>query len=299
MFDPTTEKEIENVAASIGLEPAALLAVAEVESGGQAFAMVEGRREPLIRFEGHYFDQRLSEADRRRARAEGLSSPVAGEIQNPPGQAARWALLERAAAIDRKAAYESVSWGLGQVMGAHWAWLGFADVGALVDEARQGPGGQARLMARYIEKARLAEAIGNHDWEAFARGYNGPGYKRHGYHLKIAAAHARRTGRPAPEMREEDDPATALLGRGSRGNAVADLQRMLGALGHPLDADGQFGPATERAVKEFQRASGLPADGLVGPKTRAAIAAALPFGAGGAGLWRQLADWLKRRLWPG
>ena len=44
-------------------------------------------------------------------------------------------------------------------MGAHWAWLGFADVDALVAEARSGAAGQARLMARYIKKAGLVTAI--------------------------------------------------------------------------------------------------------------------------------------------
>jgi hypothetical protein len=119
MFTQETISEITAVAREIGIEPAALLAVAEVESGGKAFASVEGRLEPLIRFEGHYFDRRLTPAKREAARREGLASPLAGAVINPRMQAARWKLLARAAAIDRKAALESVSWGLGQVMGAH------------------------------------------------------------------------------------------------------------------------------------------------------------------------------------
>lgn len=191
MFTAETRREIAAVAKDLDLEPEALLAIAEVESGGRAFATVAGRSEPLIRFEGHYFDRRLSAPNRRRARAEGLASPAAGAVANPRTQAGRWALLERAAAIDAKAAKESVSWGIGQVMGAHWAWLGHADVDALVAEARSGVAGQVRLMARYIEKAGLAAALRRGDWEAFARGYNGPQYRRHGYHRKIAAAYAR------------------------------------------------------------------------------------------------------------
>ena len=295
MFDPNTVAAITKIAAEFAIEPAALIAIAEVESGGQAFASVEGRQEPLIRFEGHYFDQRLSDADRHRARADGISSPVAGEIANPASQAARWRLLERAAAIDRQAAYESVSWGLGQVMGAHWRWLGFADVEALVAEARTDAAGQVRLMARYIDKAGLAPAIRRRDWEAFARGYNGPGFKRHGYDDKIAAAYAKQTGEAAPKPPEKSGPA-GLLGRGARGQAVVDLQQMLSALGYPLDDDGQFGRATERAVKDFQRESRLPADGLVGQKTRAAIRQALPLGSTLGALWAAATGWLKRRF---
>jgi N-acetylmuramidase len=191
MFTKEVILEIATVAADLGIEPAALLAVAEVESAGKAFARVGNRNEPVIRFEGHYFDRRLSPENRRIARAQGLASPLAGKVANPATQAARWRLVDRAAAIDRKAAYESVSWGLGQIMGSHWAWLGYANVDALVAEARSSVGGQARLMAKYIEKAGLSAAIRRRDWAALARGYNGPAFARNGYDRKIAAAYER------------------------------------------------------------------------------------------------------------
>ena len=62
MFDDEVLKAVDIMAERLGVEAAALLAIAEVESGGQAFATVGGRPEPLIRFEGHYFDQRLTGA---------------------------------------------------------------------------------------------------------------------------------------------------------------------------------------------------------------------------------------------
>lgn len=194
MFTREVISEIRTVAQTLGIEAAALLAIAEVESGGNIFARVEGRDEPLIRFEGHYFDRRLSGADQIKARALGLSAPTAGTVANPRTQQARWRLLARAAEIDRKAAYESTSWGLGQVMGAHWARLGYANVEALAAEARLGAGGQVRLMVRYIDKAGLVSALRDRDWTAFARGYNGPAYRKNGYHSKIAAAYGRYVG---------------------------------------------------------------------------------------------------------
>lgn len=285
MFAAETVAEITGTAKHLGIEPAALLAVAEVESGGQAFALVNGRREPLIRFEGHYFDRRLSEENRAIAREKGLAAPVAGAIANPPTQAERWTMLQRAAAIDARAAYESVSWGLGQVMGAHWAWLGFASVDVMVAEARESVAGQARLMALYIEKAGLAEALRGRDWEAFAHGYNGPGYKTYAYDEKIAAAYDRYSGKPGAEP--------AVLRRGSRGQAVLALQHDLAALGYRLDADGAYGPGTAEAVRRFQEDHRLPADGIAGPQTRAAVAKALAPKQDLGGWWRKLLAWLK------
>ncbi|GAA0794376.1 peptidoglycan-binding protein [Spirilliplanes yamanashiensis] len=63
------------------------------------------------------------------------------------------------------------------------------------------------------------------------------------------------------------------LSWGSTGDEVVKLQQMLADLGHyagPLD--GRFGPLTRAAVQAFQRAAGLPADGIVGPRTWAALA---------------------------
>lgn len=57
------------------------------------------------------------------------------------------------------------------------------------------------------------------------------------------------------------------------GDDVSDLQGRLMRLGFTVrKVDGVFGPETEQGVRAFQRSSGLPADGVVGPDTLRAFA---------------------------
>jgi cell wall-associated NlpC family hydrolase len=62
-----------------------------------------------------------------------------------------------------------------------------------------------------------------------------------------------------------------VLKKGVTGQAVLDVQRVLVSLGYLGSADGEFGSRTESAVMAFQIASGLAADGQVGPRTLAAM----------------------------
>ncbi|WP_284143281.1 L,D-transpeptidase family protein [Metabacillus flavus] len=58
------------------------------------------------------------------------------------------------------------------------------------------------------------------------------------------------------------------LKKGSRGDAVAELQRKLTDLGFSTGGiDGVFGSATDKAVRAFQKSKGLTADGIAGPAT--------------------------------
>jgi N-acetyl-anhydromuramyl-L-alanine amidase AmpD len=73
-----------------------------------------------------------------------------------------------------------------------------------------------------------------------------------------------------------DVSPAVLLERGSSGELVAGVQRRLKhayrAYAGNLAIDGVFGPATEAAVREFQRRTpGLDVDGVVGPLTAAAL----------------------------
>lgn len=71
-----------------------------------------------------------------------------------------------------------------------------------------------------------------------------------------------------------NDTKLPTLKKGSKGEYVVKAQEYLRAHGYSLGrwgVDGDFGSATENAVIAFQRDNGLNPDGIVGPKTWAAL----------------------------
>ena len=86
-------------------------------------------------------------------------------------------------------------------------------------------------------------------------------------HLNVATLDAvLGTSTPKPQT-----PAVCeqqVLRVSSTGVCVEQLQRKLNEKGHSVGrVDGDFGPATDRAVRSFQSASRITADGVVGPQT--------------------------------
>ena len=68
------------------------------------------------------------------------------------------------------------------------------------------------------------------------------------------------------------NPGQPTIKPGATGGAVRRLQRALRRTADPgLTVDGVFGPQLETTVKQFQQGEGLAADGIVGPKTWAAL----------------------------
>lgn len=62
-------------------------------------------------------------------------------------------------------------------------------------------------------------------------------------------------------------PSYPTIKRGSKGEFVTQLQRLLSQNGYELVIDGIFGSKTEAAVKDYQKKNNLTVDGIVGPKT--------------------------------
>lgn len=91
-----------------------------------------------------------------------------------------------------------------------------------------------------------------------------PGVDPKPEHDKDHGGHHHRPAKPEPKARP-------TVRRGSKGSAVRHAQVRLTVHGARLQADGDFGPVTEAAVRHFQRRRHLAVDGIVGPQTWKAL----------------------------
>jgi hypothetical protein len=69
---------------------------------------------------------------------------------------------------------------------------------------------------------------------------------------------------PAPPAPAQGD---ATIARGAQGDIVIWAQQHLNSAGQPVTVDGDYGPATQQAVANFQSSHGLPATGQVDTET--------------------------------
>ncbi len=74
------------------------------------------------------------------------------------------------------------------------------------------------------------------------------------------------TALPPTVIPRTDSDGRSTFRRGANGDFVKQIQAKVGT-----DVDGNFGPKTEAAVREFQRTQGLVPDGIVGPRTWSAL----------------------------
>lgn len=152
-------------ACRIGVEPEALAAFVDVESGGKGFDESTGKI--LIQFEPTWFKRRAPYAPSGKWSVNGVEK-----------QSQEWIAFNDAFAKDPIAAMESTSIGLGQVLGLHYKRLGYPSVGDMWDDAKKGEDRHIYQMSEFIRTdSILLSAIKLNDWHTVAVRYNGAGYK--------------------------------------------------------------------------------------------------------------------------
>lgn len=169
----------------IGVGEDEIHAVLDVESAGKGFD-ASGR--PKMLFEPHIFYRELKGAKRTQAVKEGLAYASWKPGAYPKDSYPR---LAKAMAIDETSALRSASWGLGQIMGFNYEAAGFRSPQDMVRAFMEDEDRHLEGMVAFIKNSRLDDDLRRHDWAGFARGYNGAGFAKHGYHTKLAAAYAK------------------------------------------------------------------------------------------------------------
>ncbi|MER9211645.1 N-acetylmuramidase family protein [Mesorhizobium sp. M0663] len=175
--------DLPKLGARIGVGEDEMHAFLDVETSGRGFDAV-GR--PVILFEPHVFYRNLSGAKRAKAVAAGLAYPKWGAKPYPRDSYPR---LRAACAIDETAALKSASWGLGQVLGENFKAAGFLTVQAMAEAMMADEALQLGAAIDFIVANRLDGNLRNHDWAAFAKGYNGAGYRKNAYDTRLAEAY--------------------------------------------------------------------------------------------------------------
>lgn len=177
--------DLPKIAATIGVTEDHIHAVLDVESRGAGFDR-QGR--PLILFEPHIFYRQLSGAARDSAVRAGLAYAKWGAKPYPADSYPR---LVAAMAIDETAALKSASWGLGQILGSNFRAAGYATPQAMVAAFCDDEEDHLAAMVKFIVSAKLDGHLRSRNWARFAAGYNGPGYAKNRYDIRLAAAYAR------------------------------------------------------------------------------------------------------------
>lgn len=187
-----TNEQIKDLANKHGIEYAGLKAVVEVEASGKGFI----GDVPKILYEPHIMHRLLTKKNYITIRNNlmkahpNLCYPRWGTYKYG-AESIQHRRLEIASQFNRDTALESCSWGLGQVMGFHWQSLGYESLQAFINDMYESEAKQLEAMIRFIKVNGLLLALKNKDWVKFARGYNGSGYAKNKYHIKLANAYAK------------------------------------------------------------------------------------------------------------
>ncbi|MCE5320100.1 MAG: N-acetylmuramidase family protein [Bacteroidales bacterium] len=159
------KKIVAGIAFEFGIEFASLMAFIEVESGGRGFDPATGKI--IIQFEPVWFKKMSPYTPSGKWSLNGVER-----------QKQEWEAFNEVFDLNRVAAMESTSIGLGQIMGLHWKRLGYKTVGQMWDDAKSGLDRQVWQIAKFIETdLKLQKALAAKDWHSVACIYNGPKYR--------------------------------------------------------------------------------------------------------------------------
>ncbi len=190
---PLVLADFQAAAKQLGVEVAAVRAVAAVESGGRSG--FDAKKRPVLRYENHIFRSLTKSAyDKSHpdlSAAYGSKEYVAThQFSGIKYADEQWSLLTRAFALAPSSAVMACSWGMFQVMGENYKSVGWTSLPQFVIDMFQSASQHLRAFLGYCRSAGLVPDLKTHAWAKFAYGYNGPSYKQNNYDGQLAQYYA-------------------------------------------------------------------------------------------------------------
>jgi len=177
-----TNDQIAHLAEENGYDYRVLKSIIQVESSQRGFDLDTGKI--IIRFEPAWFMREYKDWVTE-------TTHVTWKNNKAGNQYAEWQAFNSAFALNADAAMKSTSIGMMQLMGFHYAEIGFKTVGELWDFAKESEYNQVLLAIKWIKTVRpLDIAIKNKEWQKIAYYYNGENYRAHHYDNKLFTAYS-------------------------------------------------------------------------------------------------------------
>jgi len=274
-----TKGAVERAAAMVPCHPAMIAAFIDVEAGGTGYYannMLKVLPEP------HWLYRLLPTGQRNKALMLGLAikswSRSTYRRMFPTAMSRYDYLNDVASRWGKEIAVDTASWGAGQVMGFNAEKCGYGSAVEMYDAFAGSEDEQIIAIVKYLIRSGGRDELQREDCQGLARIYNGSGQVAI-YAPRLEEALKRRKRQKwqktpnsrLPAKRDKD-----WIGMGDSGAQVKVLQEQLVALGYFVEVDGDFGPATRRAVRNFQHDRGLKVDGYAGSDTMAELIRAKP-----------------------
>ena len=187
-----SDQDYENAANELDVEVEVVKAIKDVESSGSGYVF---SNHPKILFEGHVFWKQLKNIHIEPSNHKDSDILYSTWTKDHyKGDVAEYVRLQKARQININAANASASWGLFQIMGNNYKLCGCDSISDFVKRMCMSESEQLMLFVEYIKKRKLHQYLkpdhtGNIPWAEFARRYNGAGYEKNKYHIKLKEAY--------------------------------------------------------------------------------------------------------------
>lgn len=197
-----TDADYEAAAKELGCEVEVIKSIAKQETGkleALGLGAFDKSNRPTILYERHIFSRVTAGAyDAKHPDLSNSKEYLAGTAKNKEGQkyddgehyglfSWQYKKLSKASQLDKEAAIQACSWGKFQVLGTNYQLCGFPSAVTFAKAMCKSEKEHLNVMVSFCKGNKLESALKSRNWQAIAKTYNGPKYKKNKYDTELEA----------------------------------------------------------------------------------------------------------------